>query len=213
MRSKPRKPSGDRKGAVGGYALVEAGSHSDRLRTRASLRRSLAFAALLLALAAGCKRYPDTYAPPEQRQPLNLEEPPEFKSFLTMNDAAAPLHFVKDIKPDLQGGAWRWTLKQPTVMLSAPKERGLKFVAEVAIPDITFRDTGRVSITVTINGSKLDTFVFPKPGSRRLEKPIPDGWLRAGEDNTVTMEIDKLWTAQQDGVQVGFILTSVGFAE
>ena len=177
------------------------------------MRSELACAFVLLALAAGCKRYPDSYAPPEQRQPLTIEEPPEFKPFITMSDSSAPLHFVKDIKPALESGAWRWTLKQPTLILSAPKERGLKFVAEVAVPEITFRDTGPVTITVTINGQKLDTFSFPKPGNRRLEKPVPDGWLKTAEENTVTMEIDKLWTARADGVQVGFILASVGFTE
>ena len=168
---------------------------------------------VLLALVAGCRRYPDTYAPPEQRRPLTIEEPAEVRSFISMNEADAPLHFVRDIKPSLEGGAWRWTLKQPTVRLSAPKDRGLKFIAEVTVPEITFKDTGPVSIAVTINGHPLQTFKFDKPGPRRLEMPVPDGWLRKGDDNTVTMEIDKLWTAALDKVQVGFVLTSVGFAE
>ncbi|HET8547109.1 MAG TPA: hypothetical protein VFL57_03855 [Bryobacteraceae bacterium] len=177
------------------------------------MRSEIACSVVLLAVIAGCKRYPDSYAPPEQRQPLTFEEPPEFKSFIAMSDAAAPLHFVKDIRPALEGGAWRWTLKQPTVRLAAPKDHGLKFTAEVAVPGITFRDTGPVAITVAINGHTLETFTLARPGPHRLEKPIPAGWLRSGDDNTVTMEIDKLWTEADGDVQLGFILTSIGFTE
>jgi hypothetical protein len=178
------------------------------------MRFELACAAVaLLTLAGGCKRYPDTYAPPEQRQPLTLEEPPSLQSFIRMSDAMAPLHFVRDIRPKLEGNAWRWTLKSPTLQLHAPKASGMKFVAEVTVPDVTFKDTGPVAITVSINDHKLETFAFDQPGSRRIEKPIPDGWLSTENDNKVVMEIDKTWTAAADGFTVGFILTSVGFVE
>jgi hypothetical protein len=177
------------------------------------MRSELACAAVLLAVAAGCKRYPDTYAPPEQRRPFTIEEPPVVKSFLAMNDPVAPLQFVKDIDSGLEAGTSRWTLKQPTVRLSAPKEHGLRFVADVTVPEQAFRLTGPVAITVTINDRKLDTFAFDKPGSRRLEKPVPEGWLYKDDDNIVMLEIDKLWTSPAERPPAGFLLHRVGFIE
>jgi hypothetical protein len=174
----------------------------------------LLFALCIFALCTtGCVGIQDTYAPPDQRKPLNVEDPTPLKAFIKMNDSFASSHFIKDIGEDLQGGTWRWTQQHPTMMFIVPSTKGVKFVSDFAIPDLTFAQTGPVTITVTINGQVLDSTTYDKPGYQRIEKAVRESLLHAKTENIVTMDIDKLWVAPTDKATFGFILTNAGFIQ
>jgi hypothetical protein len=166
---------------------------------------------LLAALQAACVSQPDTYAPPAQRKPLNVEDPSPLKAFVNMSDADAKLHFVKDISDSLEGGVWRWTKKSPTLMLTVPNTSGWKFAADLTIHELTFKDTGPVTITITVNGHELTKQHYDKPGPEHVEQPVPPEWLRAKAENLVTLEIDEVWIAPEDKAVLGFVLTRAGF--
>src|SRR3954466_15610220 len=102
----------------------------------------------LAVLLAGCVGIPDTYAPPDQRRPLSVEDPSPLKPYIKMNDPWATSHFVRDIGQDLQGGTWRWTGQHPTMMFLLPAVTGRKFVSDFTIAELTFEQTGPVTISV-----------------------------------------------------------------
>jgi hypothetical protein len=169
-------------------------------------------AALALALfTTACVGIQDTYAPPEQRKPLSVEEPIPLKAFIKMNDPGAPTQFVKDIGQELQGGTWRWTQQHPTMIFSVPATKGIKFSTDFTIAEITFAQTGPITMSVTINGHLLDKTTYTNFGPQHLQKPVPESWLHAKSENTVAMEVDKLWVAPNDKATFGVILTNAGF--
>ncbi|HUS06555.1 MAG TPA: hypothetical protein VMZ52_09680 [Bryobacteraceae bacterium] len=174
---------------------------------RSNVRPLILGPALLLA---GCGGPAVWYAIPEQRPSPAADVAPLPKAFLQMADENAPAQFVRDIRT--QGGAtWRWTGKEPALRLSTPGTHPWKFVADLGISDVTFQQTGPVTIRVTVNGRLLDVFHFDTPGSRHIEKAVPAGWLSATSDNILTLAIDKEWVSPDDGARLGFTLQSAGF--
>lgn len=161
----------------------------------------------------GCGRPAEYYVPPEQRNPYELSRRTQLSHFIAMNAPDAPEHFVTDVLPELNDGTWRWVLKKPTFQLRPPANQGLKLRVDLTVPDITFAQTGPVRITVTLGSHLLDTIVFDKSEQRIWEKAVPSEWLRPGEPVLVALEIDKMWKAEADGVERGFIITKIGFVQ
>jgi hypothetical protein len=167
---------------------------------------------LVLALTtAACVGIQDTYAPPDQRKPLSVEDASTLKAFIKMNEPSAPIHFVRDIGQDLQSGTWRWTQQRPTLMFSIPTTKDQKFSSDFVIAETTFQKTGPVTISITINDHLLDKTTYAKSGQQHFEKAVPELWLRMKPENIVTMEIDKLFISPSDKAPFGFILTNAGF--
>ena len=167
----------------------------------------------LALLLTGCVSIPDSYAPPIQRKALDAGDHDGLRSFIHVNDPAAPLHFVRDIGTDVHGGSWRWTLQYPTLRFVVKKRPGLKLVVDYAVAEDTLRDTGPVTIRFFVNTHQIAEVHHKTSGGQHLEKPVPVEWLRDDQDAVLAMEIDKLWTSKLDGLKFGFILTSAGFIE
>jgi hypothetical protein len=176
------------------------------------MRLRLLLLTLLIPLAA-CVTIPDSYAPPIQRKPLDSIEPSAAKAFLRMGDASAANYIVGDISEGIESGSWRWTKRKPTMRFFLKKVSNQKFRADLSIADETFKETGPVTITFTVNDHELARETYAKSGRHPFEKAVPAEWLHAVGDNIVSLEIDKLWTSPADGVELGFILASAGFLE
>ena len=165
----------------------------------------------MCGLLCGCGNLPEPYAPPAQR-PF-FAAPPEPARIVNMADADAESHFVQDIDAALQGNAWRWTGKRPTIRLHANSNQGLMYSMAFAVADSTFQQTGPVTLSFFVNDHLLDRIRYTSPGRRRIEKPVPAKWLEPDKDVTLAAEIDKVWTAHSDGARLGFILVSLGLEQ
>ncbi len=147
----------------------------------------------------------------EDRRPLTVDVTSTLNTYLRMNDPSAPRHIVRDIRPWTEEETWRWTGQHPTLMLAAPKLKRVRFTADVTVPEISFRETGPVTITVLVNSRELGQWRFESPGHKILELAVPDGWLRTDIENVIEMPIDKTFVAPgEDKNPRGFVLTSVG---
>lgn len=164
-------------------------------------------------LAAGCLKQPDIFAPPEQRRPLVINGKAGLSHFIHMNAPEAPDHFVADIVPQLHDNHFRWTLQKPALQFRLPLTRGMKFRAALYVPEVTFEQTGPVTIQIFIGAQLLETLRVDKPGERIVEKDVPEEWLTTERPVTVRFEIDKLWVSPADGTRRGFLLISVGFVQ
>jgi hypothetical protein len=165
----------------------------------------------LLALSCGlsaCQNLPDAYAPPEQRPRFDTSAPRATR-IVEMSDPDAPFHFVRDISPTLMAN-WRWTGQRPAVKVRVRDLEPFVYSVDFTLPDITMHDTGPVTIAFLVNDRVLDRVHYEKPGYQHFEKPVPAGVLAANQDAILGAEIDKMWSAPQDGAKFGFILTRVG---
>jgi hypothetical protein len=166
---------------------------------------------LLLCLAA-CDRLPESYAPPEQRHPVEGFNPGPEAMMVEMGDPDAGLHIVKDIYGPADP-SWRWTSQNPTVQLLVLSTENLKYVADFAIWDDGFKVTGPVEVAFLVNGKPLEKIRYTAPGVKHFEKAVPPDWLSVDAETTLGMSVDKLYVAPRDGVKFGLILVRMGFKQ
>jgi hypothetical protein len=116
---------------------------------------------------------------------------------------------VKDIY-DRSDPSWRWTSQNPTVQMLVLSTEKLKFHADFAIWDDSFKVTGPVEITFLVNDRPLDKVRYTTPGVKQFEKPVPFDWLSADAPTTAGLSIDKIYVAPMDGKKFGVILVRMG---
>jgi hypothetical protein len=162
---------------------------------------------------ASCVSQPDIYAPPAQRKPLDEEILVRKVPVIDFSQAGADSSIVQDIARGGQPGPWRWTGKRPTVRLTLLSANNLKFHAEFAVPEATFKDTGPVTLSFFVNDRLLDRQRYDTPGQKTFEKPVPAGWLQTPGSNTLAIETDEVWISKDDGAKLGFILSEIGLVQ
>jgi hypothetical protein len=162
----------------------------------------------LLCLAA-CERLPESYPPPEQRQPVAGLIPGPDAMMVSMDNSDADRLIVKDIYGG-SGISWRWTKQEPTVKVLVLTTENVKFSTDFAIWDEGFKTTGPVEISFLVNGKLLDKVRYTTPGNKHFEKPVPADWLSGSPEASVAMSLDKLYIAPRDGAKFGVILTRLG---
>jgi hypothetical protein len=147
---------------------------------------------------------------PPQHKPIAGEEVLGFGEFVESAHHSAESFFIKDVKA-LEGSAWRWTHAEPEFRFFVKSAQRRVFRLDMAISDVTFRDTGPVRLAVRINGQLLDEPVFDKPGNHLYEKAVPASLLKENAENRVVVEVKNPWNAPDPGVRLGFLLYGVGF--
>jgi hypothetical protein len=164
----------------------------------------------LSLLLSACSSVSPVYPPPHQRATpehavLNRRTP-----LIDMSDGAVERHIVQDISLGATDSSWRWTGKRPTVKFDLKDTAGFTYRADFAIPGVTFKETGPVSITFFIDDAKLATVRYDTPGAKVFEAPVPPKLLRESPEHTAAAEIDKVFIAKEDGARLGFILSRLG---
>jgi len=162
-------------------------------------------------LVAGCNQLPD-YPPPPQREPLVRPAATGLSYFLNMANPRADAYIVRDISDKTERGGFRWAFAHPALRFLVPPMDHPKLLMDFALPEPTFRVTGPVTLTFSVNGQFLDQQRFAQVGQQHYEREVPAGFLRAGAMNLVAIDPDKVYVAE-DGVKLGFPLARVGFVE
>jgi hypothetical protein len=75
------------------------------------------------------------------------------------------------------------------------------------------RETGPVTLTITVNSQLLDRLRCEQPGEQHYAHDVPPGMLRANAINLVGIDPDPVWVSKADGGRLGFILSRAGFTE
>jgi len=167
-----------------------------------------------LLVSAGCRRWPEWYAPPEQRKPFTGEEPkPVFNQMFKSGDVNVDQYLVKDVALAPVGTAWRWVFKRPEFRFLINDHRGLRFFMDFAIPEQTFKQTGPVTFRIFINEKLMKKVRIGQPGQMHLDEPVPSELLKPYAVNNVAVEVDPVWVAPTDGAKLGFILAGAGFVK
>ena len=155
---------------------------------------------------------PEPYAPPVQRQPFEDARPHHMSRIVDMTDEDAESHIVADILP---GGpaAWKWAHQKPTVKVQVRSNQGLRYVIDFSLPDVTFKETGPVTVSFLVNDHLLDSVRYAAPGEYHFEKPVPAEWVEPFKDTLVAASVDKVWVAPTDHAKLGLILTRIGLTQ
>lgn len=189
---------------------VSANGFAGEARTWAGFR----FWLVVALLAMGGCRQTDYHAPPVQRHAMAGPDYTKLKHFIAMSDPVAMNHVLGGVRPEPQGGGgWRWTLDRPRFKFVLPTTKALTFTAEFTLPEVTFKETGPITVTYWINEHQLDRIRYDSAGPRKFEKAVPPEWLRTDQDTVVGMDLDKLFTSAGDGEKFGLALTRLGFRD
>ena len=166
--------------------------------------------AILTLLLCSCDRPPESYPPPEQRQPQALTPDPS-AMMVEMDDPDVAPHLAKDVYEAFGTSSWRWTAKQPTVKVLVYATDNVKLSTDFAIWDEGFKQTGPIELSFSVNGHPVDRVKYTTSGYKHFEKPVPAEWLSADTESTISVVVDKLYVSPQDGKAFGVILTRIGF--
>jgi hypothetical protein len=169
----------------------------------------IAAGALLIALT-GCGRLPETYAPPAQSVPPPA--PDTSPMMLEMDQPDLDAHIVKDVHPRYDT-PWRWTDSEGILNVLAVVIDHVKLSVDFAIYDRGFAQTGPLTLEFLVNGNSLDKIRYDKPGFKHFEKPVPPEWLSAVVESAISIKVDKLYIAPDDGAKFGVILSRAGFVQ
>ncbi len=178
--------------------------------TEMKCRLGIVCAAMLTGSA--CRNMPGPVAPPVQRQALEDFRPYRMAAIVNMSDTDAQTHFVQDIT-SLQASTWRWTGKRPTVRVRMRSAKNLRYTIDFALAETTLLATGPVTVSFLVNDRVLGRVRYRRAGNQHFEKPVPDGWVTAGQDVTVSAEVDKVWTPPEGGTKLGLILVRIGLTQ
>jgi hypothetical protein len=164
----------------------------------------------VLVLGA-CQNMPEPYAPPEQRQPIEVARPYRVSRVVNMDDGDAPAYFVRDVLA--LNGNWRWTGRRPALHIPVKSNEKLHYMIDFTLPEVTFKVTGPVTVTFYVNDHVVGSQHYTAFGMEHFDAAVPDGLVAANSEATVGAEVDKVWVSPTDGVELGFILHRIGLKQ
>ncbi len=162
-----------------------------------------------LLLLCGCAR-PFEPIPP-QVTPVEAADPHSRACLFPMSDPALASHIVRDIPSDPALGRIRWTGPQPTLHCTLPDDGPWLAVFDFDVHGVTFRQTGPITLTFSVDGREIGKMRCDAPGPRRFRAPLPPELSRAGAELTLQATIDKPFIAEGDGAKLGVLISAAGF--
>jgi hypothetical protein len=169
------------------------------------------FFGLLNVLLAACGRDAGWYPIPPQ-QSLDLgPDPGGVGPSVKMADPDANDYIVRDI--GLMPGTWRWAFLHPELRFRVAHPEGIRFAAEIHIPEVTFKVTGPVVVTYAVDGRRLGFVRCDHPGTYTIDHPVPAAWLAPAAYIHLEFDADRHWVSPDDGAQLSFLLLSAGFIQ
>ncbi len=157
--------------------------------TDIKVRRRIVSSLSLLLILASCRR------------PLPLvetieEEGGEFSSTINAADAATAVQLLKGFH-EVEGGAWRWTKAQFTVVLNTPQnapKNGGALTLRYSLPDAVLSRTGPIRLSVNVNGVPVRTDLLTKSGDQVYTADVPANALSVPTSN-IEFALDKFLAA------------------
>jgi hypothetical protein len=152
---------------------------------------------------------PESFPPPAQR--ASLETSGGLSHFVAMSDPDADAYIVQGFRQKSEG-SWRWANQHPTLRFYLPQVTRARFNMAFALPEQTFRLTGPLTLTISLNGRVLDRARYDKPGEQQYTHEVPAEFLKPDGINIIAIEPDKL-AAPNPGEKLAFVLIRAGFTE
>ena len=162
-------------------------------------------------IAAACGRQAGWYPIPVQRVLAAEYDPGGIAASVEMDDPEADTYIVRDI--GRAPGVYRWAFLHPELRFRVGHSDGVHFAAEIAVPEVTFKKTGPVTVSYAIDGKPLGSIRCDHPGRFQVSQPVPPAWAPPGQYLHVTFEATPRWVSPDDGAQLSFLLFQAGFTQ
>lgn len=138
-------------------------------------------------------------------------DPGGIGAFIRSEETHADIHIVRDISKE--AGIFRWAFLNPEMQFRVKTSEDLNFQMEFAIPEVTFKKTGPVTVSCSINGRPLGSVRCPNWGQYSLKKPVPADWVQPKDLVHVTFHAEPRWISPEDKAELSFLLRSAGFVD
>ena len=125
-------------------------------------------------------------------------------SYLPMNAPEAPAQIISGLY-DVESGAWRWMSGSAVVLLKSPAQP-LPIEAVFTIPD----QAPARHVELLLDGRVVASETYGGPGAYTL-KSRPQS--PAGETATVTLTVDRTFSAPGDRRELGVVVAGMGFRQ
>ena len=163
-------------------------------------------AALVLIVAfvpLGCKRKPAAVV---------TEQPGRLAPFVRMGDQRAEMQLWKGFY-GIEGGAWRWTARQFSVILLPPAgadRNGARLEFRLSVPATVIDKLRQISLSASIDGQSLKSDTYVQPGDYTYAADVP-AELLTGESVKVDFQLDRVMPPIPPDVrELGVVAQSVG---
>jgi hypothetical protein len=130
-----------------------------------------------------------------------------------MNDPKASTQMLNGFY-GLENNTWRWTSGKFSVLLRTPPgaaAQGGVVTFAFSLPDVTMQKLKTISITALVNGTKLKSAEYDKPGANIFTADVPSALL-TGDSVRVDFALDKTISPGVDQRELGVVATSIGIS-
>jgi hypothetical protein len=167
--------------------------------------------AVILAATIGlsnCTERPEYVRLPQQYQPTARKGFLPVVPLLTMGTSIAEENTIDGIFGN--DSAWPWSNEHPRFLCFLRSGGSWQFVLQFAAAKTALRDTGPVTITVSINDMPFTKFVVSVDGTAEYVHDVPAKMALSGAVR-VDLAIQPFWTSPKDGERLGVLIHSIGF--
>jgi hypothetical protein len=142
--------------------------------------------------------------------PQGSDPQPEVR-LLTMNSLDAKLGVLEGVDSAGSGEELKWTADRARFQFRLASLRDSDLYLRFSVPDVTFRQTGPVRISIDVNGKMFDSFVRAAPGDGEYRRPADDIASQPFDPLIVAIRIDPPYVAKDDNAKLGILLNEIGF--
>ncbi len=169
--------------------------------------RMPAMALLALAIVlSSCREKAEYLRLPTQYQPSARSDFIPYLPLLTMGTKIAEENTIEGIHGN---SPWPWSNEHPRFLCLLQGRGPWQFILEYAGASATLKDTGPVTVRISINRAPFATFVVSADGPGEYVRDVPLETSLSGPV-LVDLSIQPAWTSP-DGSKLGILIHSVGF--
>lgn len=114
----------------------------------------------------------------------------------------------------IENNAWRWTSGKFSVLLRTPPiaaAQGGVLAFAFSIPDVSLQKLKSITITASVNGTKLKSMTYDMPGAGTFTADVPAALL-TGDSVRVDFALDKTVPPGIDKRELGVVATSISIS-
>jgi hypothetical protein len=172
------------------------------------------FELCVISVAAGlsaCSSSVPAFAPPAQFvMPPGRDPQPEVR-LLKMNGLDANFAVLEGVPGAGSGEEQKWTSDRARFQFRVASLDGDDLYLRFAVPEVTFRRTGPVRVSIDVNGRMFDSFVRTTPGQGEYRHPAEAIETRPFDPLILSIRIDPPYIAEEDNAKLGILLNEIGF--
>ena len=162
----------------------------------------------IVVLLPGCSRQVPAYPPPAQYVAAAGAGAASEVRLLRMNDPDAVYSILDGVLGPGSGDESKWTTDHARFEFRVHSLANTDLYMRYSVHSGTLKDTGPLTITISVNGRPFDSFVKSKPGDYEYRHPA--GGI-TGDVIQIDVTVNPPYIAPADKQKLGILLSTIGF--